>query len=91
MAFVYKWIEGDDNFNEYCLKRFNEKPYICEHCGHVGNARIRKTYKQKDDGYYYIFYLLYMESDSGKVYDINELELMPYEQIRADRTAILKR
>lgn len=91
MAFIYKWIEGDDNLNEYCLKRFGEYPDICEHHGRVGNAKIIKTEKQKEDGYYYIFYLLYMKDDCGKIYDINNVAQMTYEQIRADRTAILKR
>lgn len=91
MAFIYKWIEGEKNLNEYCLKRFGELPYICEHHGRVGNAKVLKTEKQKYDGYYYIFYLLYMKDDRGKIYDINNVALMTYEQIRADKTAILKR
>lgn len=91
MAFIYKWIEGDDNLNEYCLKRFGEKPKICEHHGKVGNARIVKTEKEKPDGYFHIFYLLYMEDAKGVIYDINNITRMTYEQIRADRSALLKR
>ena len=91
MAFVYKWIEGDDNLIEYCQKRFNERPYICEHHGYCGPAKIIKTEKEKPDGYYSIFFLLYMQSDKGIVYNIDSTKQMTYEQIRADKTAILKR
>lgn len=91
MGFIYKWIEGEENLNEYCLKRFGEKPTIIEHHGKVGTAKIIKTEKQKEDGYYHIFYLLYMKDEKGTIYDINDVTRMTYEQIRADRTAILKR
>ncbi len=30
MAFIYKWIEGRRNLEEYCAKRFKDKPHFCE-------------------------------------------------------------
>ena len=91
MAYIYKWIEGEKNLYEYCQSRFGEQPQFCEHHGFCAQAKIIKTEKEKPDGYYSLFFLLYMQSDNGEIYDIGDIRTMTYEQIRADKTAILKR
>ena len=92
MKFVYKWIEGRSNLEEYCLKRFKDKPHFVETIGRVGyeGAKIRLIYKCRMDGGYAEMYLLYMPSEKGTIQWIDEIERMSYEEIRADRTAILR-
>jgi hypothetical protein len=92
MAFVYKWIEGRKALEEYCAKRFKDKPHFCETIGRVGNegAKIHLIYKHKADGGYAEMYLLYMPHPQGTVYWISDIETMSYEEIRLDKTAILR-
>ena len=91
MAFIYKWIEGAENLEKYCNERFGESPQICEHHGYCNAAKIFKTEKEKPDGSYGLFFLLYMQSDNGTVYNMNDIKRMNYGQIRADKSSILKR
>lgn len=91
MAFIYKWIEGRRNLEEYCAKRFKDKPHFCETIGKVGNegAKIHLIYKQKANGGYAEMYLVYMPHPQGTVYWISDIETMRYEDIRLDKSAIL--
>lgn len=50
--YTYIWIEGWDNLKEFCQKRFNDYPYMCECSGHCGGARIHEIYKEDKDGHY---------------------------------------
>ena len=93
--YIYKWIEGENNLDEYCIKRFGERPAFIEHHGSVGNSKIWKLEKfRKDKGHYTSMFLLYMEIEEvDKAYHFSEFEKiksMDYENIRFDRTAILK-
>ena len=93
------WIEGEKALNEFCLKRFKEKPRFLETCFRVGTARGRMIYKEiPETGHYTDMYLLYMDAPSGFTGAnhigsgmLTDIERMTYEEIRADRTAILKR
>ena len=89
MAYIYKWIEGRKNLDEYCMKRFGETPRFMETIGRVGEAKVHYMYKCKEDGSYAEMYLLFMRHEKGTVSWINDVEKMTYEQIRSDRTAIL--
>ena len=89
MAYIYKWIEGRKNLDEYCMKRFGETPRFMETIGRVGEAKVYYMYKRKEDGSYAEMYLLFMRHEKGTVSWINDVEKMTYEQIRSDRTAIL--
>lgn len=89
MAYIYKWIEGRKNLDEYCMKRFGETPRFMETIGRVGEAKVHYMYKRKEDGSYAEMYLLFMRHEKGTVSWINDVEKMTYEQIRSDRTAIL--
>ena len=89
MAYIYKWIEGRKNLEEYCQKRFKDKPRFIETIGRVGEAKIYYMYKRKEDGSYAEMYLLFMHHEKGTVSWIDDISMMTYEQIRADRTAIL--
>lgn len=93
------WIEGEKALDEFCLRRFKERPRMVETCGKVGPARVRLIYKHDDQaGKYREMYLLYMDapsgmekgnlSESGPFFD--EIQRMSYEEIRTDKTAILK-
>lgn len=89
MGLIYKWIEGEKNLHEYCLKRFGEKPHFVETIGRVGEAKVELIYKLKE-GYGYVpMYLLYMQHPTGTIYYLDETRKMTYEQIRADRTSIV--
>ena len=90
MAYIYKWIEGENELYQFCKERFNETPQFCKHHGFCAQVKIIKCEKEKPNGYYSLFFLLYMQSDKGNIYDIEDIRTMTYEQIRADRTAILK-
>lgn len=92
MPFIYKWIEGRKALEEYCEKRFGEKPRFCETIGRVGyeGAKVHMIYKPKAEGGYAEMYLLFMPHPKGTVYWISDIETMSYEDIRADRTAILR-
>lgn len=92
MAYITLWIEGEKNLNEYCKKRFGETPRFVETIGKVGyeGAKVWLIYKQKDDGRYVDMYLLFMPHPKGTIYDIGEFSKMSYDEIRTDRTAILR-
>lgn len=90
MAFIYKWIEGEDNLNEYCQKRFKETPHWCDTIASVGEAKVYLVYKRKADGSFAEMYLLFMPHPNGTVYNISDIFAMTYEDIRLDRTAILR-
>lgn len=89
MAFIYKWIEGRKNLDEYCLKRFKEKPRFVETIGHVGEARIYYMYKRREDGSYAEMYLLFMRHPKGAVSWIDDIVKMSYGQIRTDSNSLL--
>ena len=36
--YTYIWIEGWENLQEFCKKRFNDRPYMCECTGHCGGV-----------------------------------------------------
>lgn len=81
---------------DFCLKRFKMKPHFCETIGHCGPATIRMIYKYRDEndfrkGCAQMFFL-YMEKSDGKIWaeDLDKIERWSYEQIRADRTSLVK-
>lgn len=95
---TYIWIEGERNLNEFCEKRFRARPQWLETIGRVGVAKVRLIYKQKPDGHYTDCYLLYMNAPhattpnavpDGVLFD--EIQRWTYEQIRADKTSIVKK
>lgn len=94
MGYVYMWIEGNDNLNDFCKKRFGERPQFCETIGHCGSAKIYLTYKPDNDGHYHEMYFIFMKHENS---DMGYCELMDdicikfnYEDIRTDRHSILK-
>ena len=89
MGYIYKWIEGDKNLEEYCSKRFREQPRFIETIGRVGEAKVELIYKYKN-GYGYVpMYLLYMQDPKGTIWDFNDIRRMTYDEIRFDKTAIV--
>lgn len=91
MRYVYKWIEGWNEMQEYCQKRFGHKAHFCETIGTCDTAKIWMIYKRKKEGGFAEMYLLFMQHEKGTIYDIGKLSTMSYEDIRLDRTAILRR
>lgn len=100
--YSYIWIEGEKTLNEFCEKRFGCRPSFMETIGRVSgkgaSAKVHLIYKYPaDDEPPYSgcheMYFLYMEHDNGKYYQsqIDEIKRWSYEQIRADRTAILRK
>lgn len=91
------WIEGEKSLKEFCQKRFNDKPHFCETIGHCMQATIHMIYKYRDEndtdkGCAQMFFL-YMDHPTGKYSytDIEKIERWTYEQIRADKSSIVKR
>lgn len=100
--YSYIWIEGEKNLNEFCMKRFGEKPHFMETIGRVAgkgaSAKVHLIYKYPaDDEPPYSgcheMYFLYMEHDTGEYtfYQLQEIMRWPYEKIRTDRAAILRK
>lgn len=86
------WIEGEENLNAFCLKRFKEEPRFVETIGKAGTAKIILKYKFREDKQRYTaMYLLFMEHPKGNVADPSDISNQSYEQIRANRTSILVR
>ena len=90
-AYIYKWIEGWDEMQDYCVKRFKSRARFCETVGHCGEATIWMIYKRKECGGYAEMYLLFMRHEKGAIHDIGELSKMSYEDIRTDRNSILRK
>ena len=91
MAFIYKWIEGCDEMQAFCEKRFGHRAIFCETIGSCDTAKIWKIYKRKECGEYAEMYLLFMPHEKGTIYNINELSEMSYEDIRFDRNSLLRK
>ena len=89
-TYIYKWIEGYDNLQDFCLKRFKEKPRFIETIGRVAEATIHLIYKSKPSGEYAEMYLLFMPHPSGTIYHIDQISQMTYEDIRLDRNSMLR-
>lgn len=88
--YIYKWIEGWDEMQAFCEKRFGHRASFCETIGTCDNAKIWLIYKRKEEGGFAEMYLLFMPHEKGTVYDISKLSQMTYEDIRADRGSILR-
>ena len=91
MAFIYKWIEGWDEMQAFCEKRFGHRASFCETIGTCDTAKIWMIYKRRESGGYAEMYLLFMPHEKGTIYDINELSKMSYEEIRVDRNYLLRK
>ena len=91
MAFIYKWIEGWDEMQAFCEKRFGHRASFCETIGTCDTAKIWMIYKRREYGGYAEMYLLFMPHEKGTIYDINELSKMSYEEIRVDRNSLLRK
>ena len=89
MMFLHKWIEGERNLYEFCIRRFGETPRFIETICKVGeNAKVYKVYKEKGDNYTQMF-LLTMPHEKGTITDIQTKLRMTYEEIRIDKSSIL--
>lgn len=89
-AYIYKWIEGWEEMQAFCEKRFGHRASFCETIGTCDTAKIWLIYKSKEEGGFAEMYLLFMPHEKGSVYDINKLSQMTYEDIRADRGSIVR-
>lgn len=92
------WVEGFEAFDDFCERRFGEVAHMIENTGTVGTARVRKVYKWREDKVKYVaMFLLHMEAPGERChnlaedYQMSEIEKMTYDQIRLDRTALLRR
>ncbi len=103
--YSYLWIEGWSTLNEFCMKRFGKRPRFMETIGKVdGKGATAKVYlinkhltaeelaDPKRTMSYHDMYLLVMEHHSGKhtFYEIEKIMRWSYEEIRADKTSILR-
>ncbi|MBQ5903827.1 MAG: hypothetical protein IIW89_05785 [Alistipes sp.] len=90
-GYIYKWIEGWDEMQAFCEKRFGHRASFCETIGTCDTAKIWMIYKRKAGGGFAEMYLLFMPHEKGTIYDIGELSKMSYEDIRADRNSLLRK
>ena len=90
--YIYKWIEGEDNLDAFCLKRFNERPRFVETIGRVASAKVYLIYKWREDKQKYTdMYLLFMQHPKGTTSNISDIQHQTYGQIRANKSSILIR
>lgn len=92
--YQYKWIEGEKNLEDFCLKCLGERPRFLETIGHCGQAVIWLVYKYRPDRDCYTdMYLLFIDHPKGQ-YTFeqiwNTIRKMTYEQIEAYRISVLK-
>lgn len=90
-GYIYKWIEGWDEMQAFCEKRFGHRASFCETIGTCDTAKIWMIYKCRGCGEYAEMYLLFMPHEKGTIYDIGELSKMSYEDIRADKNTLLRK
>ena len=90
-GYIYKWIEGWDEMQAFCEKRFGHRASFCETIGTCDTAKIWMIYKRKAGGGFAEMYLLFMPHEKGTIYDIGELSKMSYEDIRADKNSLLRK
>ena len=90
--YIYKWIEGEDNLDAFCLKRFGERPRFVETIGRVSSAKVYLIYKWREDKQDYTsMFLLFMEHTKGTTGDITNIQHQTYGQIRANKSSLLIR
>ena len=90
-GYIYKWIEGWNEMQDFCVKRFGNRASFCETVGHCNEATICMIYKRKNTGGFAELYLLFMKHEKGTIHDIGELSKMSYEDIRADRNSLIRK
>jgi hypothetical protein len=94
MLYAYIWVEGEKNLNDFCVKRFGAKPSFTETIGHCDSATIYRIDKFDERKQRYTdMYLLIMQAPSGTLTHneiIDKIYGMSYDEIRADRRAILR-
>ena len=94
MDYIYFWVEGYNEINEFCRKRLGERPRFVETIGHAGDATIYNIYKSDKDGHWHNMYFVFMRHNSGTMtyYQLMDYcHKCDYEQIRTDRNSLLKR
>lgn len=95
-GFIYFWVEGYNEINDFCQKRLGERPQFVETIGQCGNAKIYNIYKIDKEGNWHNMYFVFMRHKSGTMtyYELMENiyhKYKTYEQIETDRNSLLKR
>lgn len=97
------WIEGEKALNDFCERRFKEKPRWMENTGRLPRAKVAQIYKYvyKEDGETVVrvaqMYLLWMDAPNERCKNLAgsgqlpAIQRMSYEEIKTDRTAILRK
>lgn len=90
--YITKWIEGEQNLHDFCMKRFKETPRFRGTYGQAGPAHVSLVYKWREDKRKYTdMYLLFMEHQKGTVGYISDIQHQTYEEIRANNDSLLIR
>lgn len=97
------WIEGENALNDFCERRFKEKPHWMENTGRLTRAKVAQIYKYvyKEDGETVDrvaqMFLLWMDAPNDNCKNLagdgqlSDIQRLTYEEIKADRTAILRK
>lgn len=97
------WIEGEKALDDFCERRFNEKPRWMENTGRLTRAKVAQIYKYvyKEDGQTVArvaqMFLLWMDAPNERCKNLagsgqlSDIQRMSYEEIKTDRTAILRK
>lgn len=97
------WIEGEKALNEFCMRRFKTTPRWMETIGTLPGAKAALIYKYvyKADGETVDrvaqMYLLWMDAPNDNCKNLtgsgmlSDIQRMTYEEIKTDRTAILRK
>ena len=94
--YIYFWVEGYNEINDFCRKRLGERPQFLETIAHARDATVYNIYKRDKDGHWHDMYFVFMQHPSGTM-SFNELmdnvyhKYKTYDQIRTARNSLLKR
>lgn len=93
--YIYFWVEGYNEINEFCRKRLGERPTFVENIGQCGNAKIYNKHKRDKEGHWHDMYFIFMPHKYGtmSLHEITEkiYNTYCYEQIISDINSIIKR
>lgn len=89
MLYIYGLIQGEDNLDKYCLKRWGETPRFCESFANIADVKIERIYeKPKGEEYYKQFFILYMKHENGTM-DTYTIRKKVHEDIRLNRHTLI--
>jgi len=91
-GYIYAVIKGEKFLDEYCEKRWNERPHFMESFAHINEVTIERIEEMSptDDGYkqYFILYMVDPKRES-LLTSFSQIRKRVHEDIRTGNIALL--